>query len=356
MAAREGYAELQAKTSEARRAWKRSMFWTGFAIVLAGLIGLLAGEALIDLLMPLPSGVRAVLLIGVVGGIGYLIYKFLVQPLRSSLTLRDVALNVERKHPDLEDRLVSALQFGERESADPIEAHMLEKLVADAAKRTKGVDFKATIDQNRKRKHVGIAIAALVFCGLFALLLPSQLNTTLKRILIPWEKTEHVLATKFLVEPGDARILRGKSLPINVEVRGRSADKVELIYATPPSEGQTEASEFLDGEAQRVNMMAIEGDKGKFGYEIFNINETMQYYVKANGIQSAPYTVEVFEMPKVIAIQVAYTYPEYTQLKPIVQQGDGNVRAVVGTQAEIRITTNKPIQSGTITKRTQFRW
>ena len=65
MAAREGYAELQAKTSEARRVWKR---------------------------------------------IGFLIYKFLVQPLISSLTLRDVALNVERKHP--------ALQFGERESAD----------------------------------------------------------------------------------------------------------------------------------------------------------------------------------------------------------------------------------------------
>ncbi|MCG8623141.1 MAG: hypothetical protein MJE68_14245, partial [Proteobacteria bacterium] len=148
MNTREGYAELQAKILEARRVWKRSIFWAGFAIVLTGLIALFMGEAIVDWLMPLPGFVRIALLIGGIGGIGYLLFRYLIQPLRASLTLRDVALNVERNHPDLEDRLVSAVQFGNRESTDPIESHMLQRLLEDATERVKGIDFKATIDHS----------------------------------------------------------------------------------------------------------------------------------------------------------------------------------------------------------------
>ncbi len=100
-------------------------------------------------------------------------------------------------------------------------------------------------------------------------------------------------------------------------------------------------------------MMQIEGEKHRFGYEIFNINENMEYYVTANGIESERYTVEVFDMPKVTAVEVTYTYPEYTQLNPITQQGEGNIRAVAGSQAEVRITTNKAIESATLTVEAQ---
>ena len=62
MNTREGYAELQARISDARRVWKRSLFWTGFAIVLTGVIALLVGEAVVDWLMPLPSAIRLALL------------------------------------------------------------------------------------------------------------------------------------------------------------------------------------------------------------------------------------------------------------------------------------------------------
>ena len=102
MAAREGYAELQARVLEARRVWKRTLFWTGCAIAVVGLIAILAGAAIVDLLMPLPGSVRIALLVGIAGAVGYLLYRHLIQPLRVKLTPHDVALNVERKHQDLE--------------------------------------------------------------------------------------------------------------------------------------------------------------------------------------------------------------------------------------------------------------
>ena len=343
MAAREGYTELQSRVLAARRVWKRTLFWTGCAIAIVGLIAILAGAAIIDLLMPLPTSVRIALLVGVIGAAGYLLYRYLIQPLRVKLTPHDVALNVERKHRDLEDRLVSALQFGETETEDPIKSHLLQRLVTDAVERTEGINFKATVDKSKKRKHIGIAVAALAGCALLALIFPAELNTSLNRLLSPWVKTEPVFTTKLTVQPGNARILRGRSLAINLEVTGKAADKARLVY--------TKGDPTVEAEPQRqeIDMMRIEGEKRKFGYEIFNINENMEYHVAANETESERYTVEVFDMPKLTAIEIAYTYPEYTQLKPIIQQGEGNIRAVAGSQAEVRITTNKAIQSATLT-------
>ena len=343
MAAREGYTELQARVLAARRVWKRTLFWTGCAIAVVGLIAILAGAAIVDLLMPLPYSVRIALLIGIIGAAGYLLYRYLIQPLRVKLTPHDVALNVERKHRDLEDRLVSALQFGETETDDPIKSHLLQRLVTDAVERTDGIDFKATVDKSKKRKHIGIAAAVFAGCALIALIFPAELNISLNRLLSPWEKTEPVFTTKLTVEPGNARILRGRSLAINLEVTGKAADKARLVY--------TKGDPTVEAEPQRqeIDMMRIEGEKRKFGYKIFNINENMEYHVAANETESERYTVKVFDMPKLTAIEIAYTYPEYTQLKPIIQQGEGNIRAVAGSQAEVRITTNKAIQSATLT-------
>ena len=343
MATREGYTELQARVLAARRVWKRTLFWTGCAIAIVGLIAILAGAAIVDLLMPLPSSVRIVLLIGIIGTVVYLLYRYLIQPLRVKLTPHDVALNVERKHQDLEDRLVSALQFGEVETEDPIQSHLLQRLVTDAVERTEEIDFRATVDKSKKRKHVGIAVAALAVCALIGLIFPTELDTSLNRLLSPWEKTEPVFTTKLTVEPGNARILRGRSLAINLEVTGKAADKARLVYTKEDTTTDTEP------QRQEIDMVRIEGEKRKFGYELFNINENVEYYVTANGTESERYTVEVFDMPKVTAIEIAYTYPEYTKLKPIIQQGEGNIRAVTGSQAEVRITTNKAIQSATLT-------
>ena len=346
MNTREGYAELQARILEARRVWKRSLFWTGVAIVLTGVIALVAGEAIVDWLMPLPSPVRIALLTVGVGVTGYLLYKYLVQPLRASLTLRDIALNVERNHPDLEDRLVSAIEFGNREPTDPIEAHMLQRLLEDTTQRTEGIDFKATIDHRRTRKHVGIAALVFVGCCVLSLLFPKEIHTSLLRVFTPWEKTDPILTTHLTVEPGNARILRGKSLPIHVTVTGKSAEKVVLTYQNTHESDPTTSE--VETTQQQINMLRNPSDKRGFAYEIFNIDADMEYDIGANEITSERYTVEVFDMPRVTEISVAYTYPAYTRLKPVVQTGTGDIQAVVGTRAALKIVTNKAIQTASI--------
>ena len=349
MNTREGYTELQSKILDARRVWKRSLFWTGAAIVIIGLLAILIGESIVDWLMPLPSTVRVAMLAGIVIAVVYLLYRHIIQPLKASLTLRDVALNVEEKHPNLEDRLVSAVQFGSRESDDPIESHMLQRLLEDTTKRIKGIDFKATIDHSRTRKYVRYSrLSNWLQCGLLTLLFPTEIQTSLMRVLVPWEKTKPILSTKVDVSPGNARILIGKSLPIDVIVTGKSADKATLTYYSKDNPPTADS----DGSSKEINMLQNPDDKRGFAYELFNIETEMEYSVTVNETTSDRYTIEVFEMPRVVDISVAYTYPEYTGLTPVIQQGSGDVQAVVGSTAEIRITANKAIQKATFTHQT----
>ena len=141
----------------------------------------------------------------------------------------------------------------------------------------------------------------------------------------------------------------GRSLPIHVTVTGKSAEKVVLTYENVQQ--QETATAETKAAHQQINMLQNPDDKRGFAYEIFNIDADIEYYVVANETTSERYTVEVFEMPKVTEISVAYTYPAYTRLKPVVQTGTGDIQAVVGTEAEIRLTTNKAIQTATFSQR-----
>ena len=238
---------------------------------------------------------------------------------------------------------MSAVQFGSRETEDPIEQHMLHRLVNDTTERIKGIDFKATIDHSRTRKFAAIATLVIACCCLFAVLFPMETKTSLMRIFIPWEKTDPILTTKIEVSPGNARILTGKSLQIQANVTGKSAEKVVLNYHPKDAVLTADNEEIL----QQINMVQNPDDKREFAYEIFNIDTDIQYYVTANEKTSEKFTVEVFEMPRIDEVSVSYTYPEYTNLKPVVQQGSGDIQAVVGSTAEIRMTANKVIQSAT---------
>ena len=52
----------------------------------------------------------------------------------------------------------------------------------------------------------------------------------------PWEKSAPVLETRLNLQPGNARIPRGQSLRIRVEITGKSTDEVRLwLYPDEPT-------------------------------------------------------------------------------------------------------------------------
>ena len=334
-------SDLESRLSSARQTLRQTTVTTCLMTIAVYGLAWVAIVGLVDLLLPIPILIRGLLVIGLVGLVVWSAWNRLVLPLRQRITVQDLALIVGHKHPELEDRLVSAVQVGQDEAKDPVQQKIWARLMQDAASATTEINFKAAIDKQPLNKVVWITMGLLLVGSLIRHNFPTQTEIALRRLFMPWGRLLPVRATRYTVTPGNARILRGASLKISVQTTGKKADQVVATFLSAtestvkPASGKKEVSLHQTGDRT-------------FAYERFNLQSDLNYYLLANQTRAEVFSIKVFDPPALETIELSYDYPAYTGFKPTVQHRDGNLRAIVGTEATIRLTTNKGISSATV--------
>ena len=76
--------------------------------------------------------------------------------------------------------------------------------------------------------------------------------------------------------------------------------------------------------------------------------EPVDYYVEAAGVKSKTYTLDVVDLPGIKKIKVTYHYPSWLGQADTVEDPGGDLRAVVGTTAELTVETDRPLKNGVI--------
>jgi hypothetical protein len=86
------------------------------------------------------------------------------------------------------------------------------------------------------------------------------------------------------------------------------------------------------------------------GYELLfaGLSDSVDYYVQAGGRESKHYTLGVKDLPGVKRVRVTVHFPSRLALKDVVEDPGGDVRAVEGSQAEIKVLTDKPLEHGAL--------
>jgi hypothetical protein len=86
------------------------------------------------------------------------------------------------------------------------------------------------------------------------------------------------------------------------------------------------------------------------GYEFLfaGLPENVEYYVTAGAMTSKHFNIRVTDLPSVKQIRVTYHYPAWTGLPPEVEERGGDLRAVIGTQAELEVSTDRPLPGSQI--------
>jgi hypothetical protein len=246
-------APVTARLSRLRGAIRSLFALDGTSRLFLALCAFVVVTFLLDWSLILPAGVRLFLLVAGLGGFGYLAYKRLVYPLGVKITDDDLALFVERHFPELNDRLISAIQLtreplvASTEGAAPANSpELVAALVADAEQATAQIDFKRVIIG----KHVGkIALwaAALVLAlAGAAIARPDYASIYLNRVIggaTKWPQRTHLKVLDFTdnkkVWP------RGEDLTIAVEYEGTEPSKTMLEY------------KFATGEKGRERMSPL---------------------------------------------------------------------------------------------------
>ncbi len=308
--------------SDIRRRWRRRALGQGAALTL--LVLLFFATALLLLYTTVEASPLALVL---VGGVAVLVVlgvavQFLVRPAFRKIPDQQIALFVEEKIPDLEDRLNSAVEVDDAARLRKEHGALIDRLIDDAARRALAIPMTTVVD--RKRERV-LAYSAGAFLFVFLLFGYTSLDKiTLSQIdLAALARPAQPFMT---VSPGNLEIERGASQEIIATLRDDTDREVVLVY----KEGED--------DWQKAPMRKGLGETAFFA-ELPNIQAAVQYYVEVQDTRSDPYVLSLYEFPDVAQIDVTYRFPAYTGLPPRTEEDAGDIRGLKGSTVTLNVHT-----------------
>src|SRR5437867_4145819 len=293
----EKYRNLEARIREVRRKWRTQVLIRGISLFLVSSIALLVlGVWGADLFGFKPV---AVWIMRILAGsaVIYVAARFICIPLSKRVSDVQVAQYIEEKYPHLEDRLVTAVEFGR---GSRISAGMLDLLIRDALDKTSRVDFSVFVERKRVLSYAGIAALALV--SLLALLSwgPSFFPYGFDKLYVRWTEASANNPLLIHVTPGSVELPKGTDQQVKAQLAGFDSPDVKL-YVQPET-----------ATAWTSYAMEPEPRGSGFLYLLIDLQSSMRYYVEAKGVRSLTYTLKVVDLPKVERIDLTYRFPSYT--------------------------------------------
>lgn len=283
-----------------------------------------------------PAPVRITLLLLCLGGLGALLWRFLLRPLRLPLGPQEMALALERFFPELAQQLISAVQLGRALPA----AGNSPDLVAALLARAEGTF--GTLPQSRifdRRRLAGAAAAGIVLAVAAAggwASAPGDVAAWVRRmagmeVRYPRATLLSILlpeSSPFFRVSGD-RILaaRGADLTVAVRVDGRIPEAVFLVLDDGSEHAMTPKETRL------------------FRHTFRSVSSPFAFFARGGDDPEGDrrVSVQVAEAPAVAAIRAEIAPPAYTGGETKIQEG-GPLEGLPGSAATLFVRPTQPVR------------
>jgi hypothetical protein len=207
-----------------------------------------------------------------------------------------------------------------------------------------------------QRSGGSLLVALAIGFGVW-LLLPRFAATEWKRFADPFGDTPAFSNTLFDVEPGNARVVYGAGLEIHVTVSGTPVESVELVIQSqgpkdgtypaerPPADGTSDDSTSLQDEI----LTLFPESESKWRATVANVTAPFSYHVRARGVRSERFQVEVITVPRIESVTFRLTPLAYTRL-PATEGPlpEGGLSGLPGTAIAITARSNRPLSTGSL--------
>ena len=163
---------LEQRLTQLRRRVERLLAVYGVCALLAGVLGGAMVLGWLDYLVRFQDrGLRIMASLALSGAVGWTAYRFFYLPRRKRLGDVDLALTVERRFPNLEDRLASAVEFLRQDEDDPTAGSpaLRRAVIAQTVAETENLDFDAVLDARPATRAAWMAAAACLLAAIFVL-------------------------------------------------------------------------------------------------------------------------------------------------------------------------------------------
>jgi hypothetical protein len=320
----------------------------GIASAVAAVAALAVVTYALDRFLRLPVGVRGVHLALCAAGVFLVLRRSLFRPLAEPFGDQDAAMLVERVRPDLDDRLISALQLRDEAAAGRLVGS--PELVEDAIRRTLSdvapIDFRAAYDARHVRRPLGAAAVGLVLVCAGAAFAPQEFSIFVRRCLllgdVRWPRATEL---KLVVVDGEqfARtsedgvevyaVPERTPLQVRVEAVGKTPSAVDLVVRTLDS-----------AEKPRTFAMGRPGGKEYFQHIFPPLVQSLRLHATGGDDDDDEPAIEVrvSRAPRIQRFAAALTPPAYTGATPKTVS-ENNLVTPEGTRLRFRFEVNMPL-------------
>lgn len=272
---------------------------------------------------------------------GTTLWAALVRPLSQPITLVKMARVLETRHPELQERISSAIELlamGDAAAAQG-SRQLIELLAKDAridlARVSARQEFKGRI-QRPALIGAGVGLAAL---GLLLAAWPGQTRLLLKRAVAPHRSYDNIHAASMRVLPGDARVLAGMPLTIRLFVPADPGHRAEVAIE---EEGRPPAIERMRRTSDD------NAPEHSFELTLPTVARSFRYRMRFGSGLTRYYHLEVVPPPAHGDLVLDYRFPAYTGSPPTqtVASATGPIRGIAGTRMQLSTRLSRPLEAG----------
>lgn len=274
---------------------------------------------------------------------------------------KNLALLLERQFPDLNDRLITAVEASQirRDNPSPLANAMLDRTVDDVSRIARELPVESVFKKKPLRRAViGAAVLLASILG-FAVMNAQAMGRWWEAYVVRsdtyWQRDTE-LTVKVLSQPGDRIRAFEKRNDQMVYRHARGADLALLIQVPPGDEDRPWAvpdrvrldTRRTDGGRSRVFL--VPSGEREYRFTINQLQDDLRLWVQGNDFTNRlPYVVNIVDPPRVDSVTLNCDYPRYTRLNETgnreIAVNDTQVTIPIGTSFAADVVVNKRLRS-----------
>jgi hypothetical protein len=248
--------------------------------------------------------------------------------------VRGAMLRLERKYPELGGRLVTAVELADEgaRSRSGASTDLYRRVASAAEEMVGGLDPKAAVPSRSyvRRGILGAAVLVGIILGSWPM--GGDITIGIQRLFTPWTGAEWPFRTQIVLsEEGPFYVRRGGTFSL-----------AGATYGEVPSSGTILVwTGGMNGTPYRARFPVRKG--GEFDVRYQPVTADLRTRLAIGDAESEVLEVRMVPPPEVESLVLSLEYPSYSRL-PAVSVPDGNVQALFGTKAELRVQASKPLK------------
>lgn len=324
---------LMDRLAALRATMRRRLLAYGICTILSGGVFAFLFIAALDWLLELPGVLRLMVGASFIAGFFLAFIYWIVQPMRASLSHLQLAGQLEKHFPELNDRLSSTVSFlvGQESGSTALR----QKVIARTDEVIRDLPVERILTLRPLLVGGGVLVLSAVILAVVVAASPHWPRTGVSRYMQPFGKTQWPHNVEIVPLTGDRKVAYGESLTVTMQiVRG----------AEPNLRGVVR---LVGDDGRRAALTMHRRSDDVYACQIDNITSPLTYWFEAgdDSTASRPSQIKVVQRPQISAVSARLHPPVYTKTRPDeeVDLSAGAIRVVKGSRLSVIVQSSKPV-------------